>query len=138
VEITNVRVKGSNGSQGSCAQLGTLICHSTVTTVPQLIFDIDALMRLFSSDQPPKQLVRPSASALAFYGFADASSRGFGSTLSIYGNLHYHHGQWSIDVTDESSNFWELSILVAAITEATLSGLLCECELFFFSEANRL
>lgn len=36
----------------------------TVTTVPQLIFDIEALMRLFSSDKPPKQLVRPSASVL--------------------------------------------------------------------------
>jgi hypothetical protein len=95
-------------------------------------------MRLFSSDKPPKQLVRPSASAVTFYGFADASSHGFGNTLSIYGKLHYHHGQWSIDVTDESSDFRELSILVAAITEATLSGLLHECELFFFSDANRL
>jgi hypothetical protein len=37
-----------------------------VTAAPQLCFDIDALLQLFNSDQPPKHLVCPTTTALHY------------------------------------------------------------------------
>jgi hypothetical protein len=67
------------------------------------------------------------------YGFGDASGSGFGTTPLICGFLHYRHGQWSTAYSKASSNYRELSNLVIAIEEATVKGLLTDCDLFMFT-----
>ncbi len=64
-----------------------------VTAVPQLMANIQALKQLFSSELPPKCPIRPSTTAVALYGFADASGSGFGSSLLIGNEVHSRHGQ---------------------------------------------
>jgi hypothetical protein len=107
---------------------------SYVTPVPELHRDIMALQTLFQQDLPPKRLIRPSHTAIAVYGFGDASGTGFGSTLMIGNIVHYRHGQWNISIQEESSNYRELTNLVLSIEEVTHQGLLSNCELFFFTD----
>jgi hypothetical protein len=107
---------------------------SSVSPVPQLQMDVYALMELFKPDVPPNRPVRPSATAVALYGFGDASGSGFGTTILIQGSIHYRHGQWSTNYSEHSSNYRELSNLVLGIEEAYTSGLLDNCELFLFTD----
>jgi hypothetical protein len=44
----------------------------------------------------------------AYYGFGDALSGGFGSTVAQPGGLHGRYGLWLRDVEDQSSNYQEL------------------------------
>jgi hypothetical protein len=66
----------------------------TVTAVPRLCTDVEALLRLTNSLAPPLRKVRASKTAPALYGFDDASGRGFGATLQIGKKLYYEFGQW--------------------------------------------
>jgi hypothetical protein len=65
-----------------------------VYPVPHLADDISALMALTNSFSPTERKVRPDATAVAIYGFADPSGQGFGSTLVINYHVHFRHGQW--------------------------------------------
>ena len=87
-----------------------------VKAVPQLQDDMDALAQLFQSETPVKRRARPSNTAIGIYGFGDASGLGFGSTLQTKdGTLHYRLGEWSREISEESSNFRELFNLILAI-----------------------
>ena len=105
-----------------------------VKPAARLSSDIKALHHLTRSDHPPKRKTRPSSSVVALYGFADASGKGFGSTLYIKGHLHFRHGQWADHYDEESSNFRELDNLITAIEEAYREGLLDDAELFMFTD----
>ncbi len=105
-----------------------------VKPVPRLTSDLVALQQLTSSATPPKRLARPTSSTVALYGFADASGRGFGSTLFVSGKVHFRHGQWSAAYDDHTSNFRELDNLVLAIEEAHRDKLLLNAELFMFTD----
>jgi hypothetical protein len=105
-----------------------------VHPVPRLASDIQALICLTSSLTPTQRKVRPDSTAIAFYGFADASGRGFGSTLVINNTVHFPHGQWSSSYVEQSSNFRELHNLISAMEEAHTAGLLFNCELFMFMD----
>jgi hypothetical protein len=96
---------------------------SHVSPVPQLVTDIHALHNLFASDLPPHHGIRPTTTAIALYGFGNALGHGFGTTLLLYGNIHYRHGQWSSEVSEKSSNYRELSNLAHGIEEAMAAGL---------------
>jgi hypothetical protein len=114
--------------------LGSLKPPKRVKLVPRLESDVRALQELTNSDSPPKRMVRPRSSTIALYGFADASGRGFGSTLIVSGRVHFRHGQWSESYDESSSNFRELDNLVSAIEEAHREGLLDNSELFMFTD----
>ena len=51
----------------------------------------DELWALVHEPTPLKLQVWPTKTAVAFYGFADASGKGFGSFLMFEGNLHFCH-----------------------------------------------
>ncbi len=53
----------------------------------------------------------------AYYGFGDALSGGFGSTVARPGGLHGWYGLWPRDVEDQSSSYQELRNLVDAVDE---------------------
>jgi hypothetical protein len=52
-----------------------------VIPVPHLSDDLTSLAQLLQSPTPPRQAIRPKHVTSCVYGFADASSTGFGSTL---------------------------------------------------------
>jgi hypothetical protein len=81
-----------------------------------------------------KQVVFAST-AVALYGFGDASGSAFGATLQVGNKIMYHFGQWSEQVADESSSNWrELNNLVEAValwcSEKSVGG----AELFLFTD----
>ena len=105
-----------------------------VDEAPRLAWDLEALAELFSGSEPMRRKVRPSQTAIALYGFADASGKGFGSSLVVGDELVYRHGQWADAIERESSNYRELSNLVVAVEEAKEKGVLKNCELFLFTD----
>lgn len=105
-----------------------------VQGVPRLQHDIRALLELFEGNEVVRRQVRLSKMAVARYGFGDASGQGFGSTLQLDDRILYRYGQWASHVSDESSNFRELTNLVLAIEEAYDEGVLRETELFMFTD----
>jgi hypothetical protein len=112
----------------------TLKPPSRVHPVPRLTFDIAALLQLTSSPTPTRRRIRLTTSAVALYGFADASGQGFGSTLIINDSVHFRHGQWASTYSDQSSNYRELHNLITSMEEAHAAGLLNNCELFMFTD----
>ena len=90
---------------------------SEVCAVPRFRSDVLALLSLFSAEVPPLRFVRSKAIHTAVYGFADASSGGFGSTLGTDDSTSYTHGIWDVDEGGMSSNFRELSNLVVTTLE---------------------
>jgi hypothetical protein len=56
------------------------------------------------------------------YGFADASGRGFGSTVLGEDGTRYRIGVWDPDTEDESSNFREFENVVETLEEEAKGG----------------
>jgi hypothetical protein len=81
----------------------------------------------------PLPLYAPTT-ALAFYGFGDASGSSFGTMLLIGDDLHYQYKQWTTPFGEQSSNYRELSNLVLGIEGAFHSGPLENWEVFFFTD----
>ncbi len=120
--------------EGSSYSANSIKPPARVHPVPQLAFDLQALQRLTTGTAPVRRNIRPESTPVAFYGFADASGCGFGSTLVINNTAYFRHGQWSSDYVEHSSNFRELYNLVSAMEEAHTAGLLSNCELFMFTD----
>jgi hypothetical protein len=103
-------------------------------TVPRFEDDLDALLRLTASIEPTRRIVRSSKVITAFYGFGDASSGGFGSTIALGNGTQGRYGLWASDVDDESSNYRELRNLVEAVEAEAAEGLLNDAELWLFTD----
>ncbi len=101
-----------------------------VKWVPRLVEDVRALSALFHPENPPKRIVRPTRMATAIYAFGDASGVGFGSSISIDGQVFYSGGQWTQEQGSESSNYRELANLIFALEEAHRDHVLDHAELF--------
>lgn len=104
-----------------------------VSACTRLEADLRALIRLFRGEAPAVRLARPRSSAVAIYGFGDASGYGFGSTLLKNGKILYRCGEWTRENAEESSNFREMSNLVLQVEEHVMKGQLEDCELFLFT-----
>ena len=116
--------------------------------VPRLRSDLQALLRLTNFDLPPLRVVRPSLIVHVYYGFGDASGKQYGSTKvggyegrSRIGDVvqgpegvRYRLGVWSTTEEKESSNFKELTNLVASSEEEAEAGRLSNCEYFLFTD----
>jgi hypothetical protein len=88
----------------------------TVSAVPRLRHDVEALLKLLEPERPPLKRVRAKATAKVYYGFGDASGCGFGATIQIGDEIVYKYGPWSSEVTEtKSSNWRELNNLVEAL-----------------------
>ncbi len=108
---------------------------SSVTAVPRLQWDLEALRSLFSVPHPPTRFVCATHIQVALYGFGDASGSGFGSSIALPdGCLLFRHGIWNDADTSSSSNFRELNNLVTAIEEGIAAGHLQNTELFLFTD----
>jgi hypothetical protein len=105
-----------------------------VVAVPRLKADIDALAKLTRFDAPPKVVKRRKQSGTAFYGFGDASGKGFGHALEINGITYSEYGTWNSGLEGKHSNYKELRNLVNSVTNAYSAGLLNNSELFLFTD----
>jgi hypothetical protein len=52
----------------------------------------------------------------------------------INGVIHYHHGQWTSEHQEASSNYCEFKYLILGIKEAIQVGLFMDCEVFIFTD----
>lgn len=81
---------------------------TTVTAVPRLQWDLEALQNLFSAPHSPTRYVRATHIQVALYGFGDASGGGFGSSISLPdGCTLFRHGLWPDGTDSGTSNFRE-------------------------------
>ena len=102
--------------------------------VPRFREDLEALLHLAQSDEPVMRCVRNKHTITAYYGFGDASSGGFGSTVERPDGLHGRFGIWGSDNEDKSSNYRELCNLVETIEEEAKEGHLKDGELWIFTD----
>ena len=101
---------------------------------PQLRKDLEALIALTTSSTPTKRVIRRRDLLTAYYGFGDASSGGFGSSLGLPRGVHGRFGVWGSDADDKSSNYRELRNLVEAVEEEARKGGLDHAKLWIFTD----
>jgi hypothetical protein len=124
-----IQAMQGTGSDSQGPSLGLTVA------VPQFKRDLEALLFLLQSKKPTMRQVSSSNVVLtAYYGFGDASSGGFGSTVVQPGGLHGRYGLWSRDVEDQSSNYQELRNLVDAVDEDAKESYLKGAELWMFTD----
>ena len=102
--------------------------------VPRFKEDLEALLQLAQDDEPILRCVRSKHTLTAFYGFGDASSGGFGSTVERPDGLHGRFGIWGSDNEEQSSNYRELCNLVETVEEEAKGGHLKDGELWIFTD----
>ena len=106
----------------------------SVTPVPRLKADVEALLSLMSANAPPKRAVRPKRISVVVYGFGDASGAGFGSTFSAGKDVYFRHGVWGKDAEGLSSNYRELRNLVEALEDGVKAQQFQDSEIFLFTD----
>ncbi len=102
--------------------------------VPRLKMDLEALLVLTSAATPTKRVVQRRELVTVIYGFGDASSGGFGSSVGLPQGVHGRCGIWGSDAEDQSSNHRELRNLVETVEEEALAGRLKQSELWLFTD----
>jgi len=105
-----------------------------VKWAPRLRQDVDALLHLTNSETPPHRIVRPQKGSTAVYSFGDASGSGFGSSFLREEQVSFYSGQWTEELSANSSNYRELSNLINAIEQAHADGSLNDSEVFIFTD----
>jgi hypothetical protein len=78
--------------------------------------------------------VRSKSRVTAYYGFGDASSGGFGSTVERPGGIQGRFRLWGRDDEDKSSNYRELRNLANTVEEEATEGHLTNGELWLFTD----
>ena len=111
------------------------VAPEMIKAVPRLESDLQVLSEFFAREKAPWRFIRGKEISVVHYGFADASSSGFGSSFQTPDGILYRFGNWSKDEGQESSNFRELANLVFALEERLsdqeeLRGL----EIFLFTD----
>jgi hypothetical protein len=106
-----------------------------VYPAPRLRQDLLSLSQLLSSPIPPTRYLRPRTIKVAFYGFADASGSGFGSSfIGRDAKLFFCHGLWGRDADHVSSNYKELRNLLETIEDGLASMELLHTDFFIFTD----
>ena len=102
--------------------------------VPRFKEDLEALLHLSQDDKTVMRCVRNKHTLMAYYGFGDASSGGFSSTVERPDGLHGRFGIWGSDNEERSLNFQELCNLVDTVEEEAQEGHLKDSKLWIFTD----
>ena len=116
-----------------------------VEAVPRFVHDLEALLLLTDSDDPPSRPVRTKDIFFAVYGFVDAAKGGFGGSLEMQqrnfappvhleSGVKIRIGNWLPDEEDTSSNFKEGTNLVETVEEESASGKLHHAEVYICTD----
>jgi hypothetical protein len=95
--------------------------------VPKFKDDLAVLLSLAAGEQPAIRYIRSNRTLTAYYGFDNASSGGFVSTVQQPNGLFGQYGLWGRDTdnqSDRSSNYQELCNLVKAVEIEAKEGYL--------------
>ena len=101
--------------------------------MPRFRVDLEALLHLAQGEKPILRCIRNKHTVTANYGFGNASSGGFGSTVERLEGLHGRFGIWGSDSKEQSSNFRELRNVVKTVVEEAKEGYLKDGELWIFT-----
>ena len=102
---------------------------------PRFKSDLEAILELAKGATPQLRYVRRKHTMIAYYGFGDASSGGFGATVQRADGLYGRsYGLWGRDDESQSSNYRELRNLVDTVEEEASEGYLGESELWLFTD----
>ena len=88
---------------------------------PRFQQDLEAIFYLAEGDTSRMRGVRGTSTLTAYYGFGDASSGEFGSTVARPDGLYGRFGIWGQDAEDQSSNYCELRNLVETAEEEAMA-----------------
>ena len=105
-----------------------------VLPVKRMKNDVQCLSKLTSDEAPPKVTRRTTKFGTAYYGFGDASGKGFGHAVEIEGMTYKSYGQWSSCVEDKHSNYKEFKNLTIAIKNLAYDNKLNQCFLIIFTD----
>jgi hypothetical protein len=89
---------------------------------------------MLAADSPPEVNVRSSAIFAIVHGFADASGKGFGSTVMGKDGTRHRIGIWDKDTEEETSNFREFENVVEALEEEAEKGNLKGAEVYMCTD----
>ena len=101
---------------------------------PRFKSDLEAILKLAEGATPQLHYVRRKHTMIAYYGFGDASSGGFGATVQRADGLYGRYGLWGRDDESQNSNYRELQNLVDTVEEEASEGYLGESELWLFTD----
>jgi hypothetical protein len=96
--------------------------------------DVFALGELLSPSSPPLVTVQTNMVYEIYYGFGDASGKGFGSTLLTAKGIKYQIGLWGSDEEGESSNWKEFENQVESLEQEATDRKLADAMVYFFTD----
>jgi hypothetical protein len=105
-----------------------------IIPVPRFKDDVFALSELLSAEKPPLVSVRSNVVYKIFYGFGDASGKGFGSTVLSKNRIKYRIGLWGTTDEAESSNWKEFKNQVEALEHEAAEENLTNAAVYFFTD----
>ena len=105
-----------------------------VAPVPQLLSALKALEFLLEEPDPRRIQVRLSKTGSVSYGNGDASGSSYGADVYLHDSVSYRYGQWSSEVSEETSNYRELRNLVDTVEKLYPEECLKNCELLLFTD----
>jgi hypothetical protein len=104
-----------------------------VQAVPRLARDVECLMELSKSTEPPRQLYR-AKHAVAFFVIGDASGSGKGVAVVEQYGVDYEAGPWKMQWRKESSNVREAENLTDRIERLSQESTLFEHKVFVLTD----
>jgi hypothetical protein len=131
MEDVKIQILTHNDCEGESLQDGP--GSGLTPAAPCFLQDFKAILHLTKGEQPQVQIVRSKLTIIAYYGFGDASSGGFGAMVESPGGLHRCFGLWGKDNEEQSSNYQELRNLVNTVVEEAKEGHLRNGELWLFT-----
>jgi len=104
-----------------------------VEPVPQYLRDLECLVKLTDTSEPPHQLYRAQRQP-AFFVVGDASSKGKGNAVFGQYGVDYELGAWNLEWQEKSSNCREAENLTDQLERLVASGLLHDHEVFLITD----
>ena len=83
---------------------------------------------------PRRIQVRLSKTGSVSYGNGDASGSSYRTDVYLHDSVSYRYGQWSSEVSEETSNYRELRNLVDTVEKLYPEECLKNCELLLFTD----
>ncbi len=120
-------------------EVGPMPCQSTeeapgdVCPVPRMGRDVDCLLELTKTLEPPRQLYR-AKHVMAFFVIGDASGLGNGVAVVEQYGVDYESGPWKMQWRKESSNVREAENLTDCIERLSGETTLFEHEVFVMTD----
>jgi hypothetical protein len=107
-----------------------------IMVVPHLHLDLKALEFLLGADTPAEVMLRASRVFTVLYGVADASGKGFGSTVLGKDGIRYRIGTWEADTEESSSNLCEFENVVCCSLPAEAAAGALQGSIIFMCTDN--